>query len=164
VIAGHVVVAGRARGPALVSTEPLSFWGGYDSATGTIIDRAHPLAGRTAAGTVLVLPFSRGSSTTTAVLLEAIRARTAPAAVVVTGRDTFFALASIVAEQMYGRGIPVVSIAAEALATVRDGDVLTIEPDGTITCSREDENTRLSIPKSEADAEATAPPRRAPSS
>lgn len=133
-IAGQPVVAGRARGPALVSREPLSLWGGYDSATGTIIDRAHPLAGRSAAGTILVLPFSRGSSTTTAVLLEAIRAKTAPAAILVTGRDSFFALASIVAHEMYGHGIPVVAVGDDALATLLDGTMVTVEDDGTIAC------------------------------
>ena len=30
---------------ALVTHQPLSFWGGYDFKTGTIIDKHHPLAG-----------------------------------------------------------------------------------------------------------------------
>ena len=70
-IRGRVVIPGDAEGIALVSDEPLSFWGGYDHRTGEIIDRRHPLAGQIAAGRILCLPFSRGSSTTTAVLLEA---------------------------------------------------------------------------------------------
>ena len=37
------IVEGSARGEALVSREPLSFWGGYDQETGEIIDRRHPL-------------------------------------------------------------------------------------------------------------------------
>jgi hypothetical protein len=132
VIEGHPLVAGRAHGQALVSREPLSFWGGYDARTGEIIDRAHPLSGAIAAGRILVLPFSRGSSTTTAVLLEAIRAGTAPAAIVVTGHDTFFALASIVAQEMYGRSIPVVAIAEADLARVVTGQELRVEQDGQI--------------------------------
>jgi hypothetical protein len=132
VIEGHPLVAGRAHGQALVSREPLSFWGGYDARTGEIIDRAHPLSGAIAAGRILVLPFSRGSSTTTAVLLEAIRAGTAPAAIVVTGHDTFFALASIVAQEMYGRSIPVVAIAEADLPRVVTGQELRVEQDGQI--------------------------------
>lgn len=132
VIQGHPLVDGVAQGEALVAREPLSFWGGYDSRTGEIIDRAHPLSGRVAAGRVLALPFSRGSSTTTAVLLEALRAGTAPAAILVSGRDTFFALASIVATELYGRGIPVVAIAAADLATLRDGDLVTVGPGGIV--------------------------------
>ena len=91
---GHIVVAGAAHGRILYSMEPLSFWGGYDYHTGEVIDRRHPLSGEIAAGCILCLPATRGSSTTTAVLLEAVKAGTAPAAIVTTGVDTFFALAS----------------------------------------------------------------------
>ena len=93
-----------------MSDEPLSFWGGYDYHTGEIIDRRHPLAGQIAAGRILCLPFTRGSSTTTAVLLEAIRAGTAPAAILTTGVDTFFALAAIVADELYGRPLPLIAL------------------------------------------------------
>lgn len=132
VIAGHPLVAGEASGVALVGREPLSFWGGYDSRTGEIVDRAHPLSGEVAAGRVLVLPFSRGSSTTTAVLLEAIRVGTAPAAILVTGRDSFFALASIVAAEMYGRSVPVVAIDGASLDRIGNGDVLEVRGDGEV--------------------------------
>ena len=45
VIAGRPIVEGEAEGEALVTSEALSFWGGYDFHTGTIIDKHHPLAG-----------------------------------------------------------------------------------------------------------------------
>ena len=95
-IQGQVVVPGQVEGKLLISDEPISFWGGYDQNSGEIIDRRHPLSGENAAGCVLALPFSKGSSTGTAVLLEAIRNGTAPAAIITTCVDTFFALASIV--------------------------------------------------------------------
>ncbi len=132
-IAGRPVVAGRVNGAALVTFEPLSFWGGYDFKTGTIIDKHHPLAGVSAAGRVLVVPFSKGSSTTTAVLLEAVRAGTAPAAIVTTGVDSFFALASIVADVMYGRSFPVVAIEAGEAARLTTGMHVEIDTDGRLT-------------------------------
>jgi cis-L-3-hydroxyproline dehydratase len=70
VIAGRPVVEGHAEGDALVTHESLSFWGGFDFHTGMIIDTHHPLAGVSAAGRILAVPYSKGSSTTTAVLLE----------------------------------------------------------------------------------------------
>jgi len=115
-----------------VSHEPLSFWGGYDYRTGEIIDRRHPLSGRIAAGRVLAVPFARGSSTTTAVLLESVRAGTAPAAILTTGVDSFFALASIVADEMYAKPIPLIALDPGAFATLRTGARLTIHEDGTI--------------------------------
>ena len=131
-INGRVVVAGQADGEALVTAEALSFWGGYDFQTGAIIDRHHPLNGVRAAGRVLAVPFSKGSSTTTAVLLEAVRAGTAPAAILTTGVDSFFALASIVADVMYGKSFPVIALEAEDFSRLRSGDRLAVERDGTI--------------------------------
>jgi predicted aconitase with swiveling domain len=132
VITGQPVVDGEASGSALVTDQPLSFWGGYDFRTGEIIDRHHPLAGVRAAGRILVVPFSKGSSTTTAVLLEAVRAGTAPAAILTTGVDPFFALASIVAETMYGKPFPVIALSSEDFASLSTGEPLAIERGGRI--------------------------------
>ncbi len=131
-ILGRPLVAGEAAGELLVSAEPLSLWGGYDYGTGEIIDRRHPLSGQVAAGRVLAIPFTRGSSTTTAVLLEAVRAGTAPAAILVAGTDPFLALGSIVADEMYGRPVPVIALAPADFATLRTGERAHIRPDGTI--------------------------------
>jgi predicted aconitase with swiveling domain len=133
VIQGQVVVGGAASGESLVGHEPLSFWGGYDYHTGKIIDSHHPLRGQVASGRILALPYARGSSTTTEVLLEAIRAGTAPAAILTTGVDSFFALASIVAEEMYGRGIPIVALEPEDFRALETGQRLNIGEDGIIT-------------------------------
>lgn len=131
-IHGRAVVAGAAEGEALVTSDALSFWGGYDFHTGEIIDRHHPLAGVRAAGRILAVPFSKGSSTTTAVLLEAVRAGTAPAAIVTTGTDSFFALASIVADVMYGKPFPVIALDADDFASLKTGEYLTVEMSGEI--------------------------------
>jgi predicted aconitase with swiveling domain len=139
---GQVVIAGQAQGPALAANEPLSFWGGYDHATGEIIDRRHLLSGQHAAGRILCLPFTRGSSTTTAVLLEAVRAGTAPAAIITTGVDTFFALASVVADEMYSQPVPLLALPAEDFARLRTGDWIAIDGDGTVMVrSRPNGNT-----------------------
>jgi len=129
---GRPIVAGEAEGEALVSGEPLSFWGGYDYHTGEIIDLRHPLSGANAAGRVLAVPFTRGSSSTTAVLLEAVKAGTAPAAILTTAVDSFFALASIVAGEMYAKPIPVVALAPDDFATLKTGERLRVSNDGTV--------------------------------
>jgi hypothetical protein len=132
VINGKVVIPGQARGVALVSDEPLSFWGGYDWQTGEITDRRHPLSGQIAAGRVLCLPFTRGSSTTTAVLLEAIRNGTAPVAILTTASDFFFALASVVADELYTRPVPLTALENDDFAQLRTGDELVVQMDGSI--------------------------------
>lgn len=129
---GRPLVAGEAEGELLVSAEPLSFWGGYDYSTGEIIDRRHPLSGQIAAGRVLAIPSTRGSSTTTAVLLEAVRAGTAPVAILVAGADPFLALGSIVADEMYGRPVPVIALAPADFAALQTGDRARVRSDGTV--------------------------------
>jgi predicted aconitase with swiveling domain len=136
VIQGSPVVRGLAEGEVLASDEPLSFWGGYDYHTGEITDLRHPLSGAIAAGRVLAVPFSRGSSTTTAVLLEAVWAGTAPAAILTTGVDSFFALASIVADVMYAKPIPILALTTDEFATLRTGDHLKINEDGRVHIRR----------------------------
>ena len=134
-IVGKAVISGSAKGAALVSSEPLSFWGGYDWKSGEITDRRHPLSGSIATGRVLVVPFTRGSSTTTAVLLEAIRAGTAPAAIITTETDFFFALASVVADELYTKPLPLVAISDSDFVRLRTGDHIEID-DGMITVHR----------------------------
>jgi predicted aconitase with swiveling domain len=112
----HVVIPGTATGPLLVSPAPLSFWGGVDAETGEIIDRRHPLSGQCITGVVLALPWTRGSSTTTAILLEAIRRRTAPAAILLPKSDMFLALASVVALELYERAVPTFVVDVTSLA------------------------------------------------
>jgi predicted aconitase with swiveling domain len=131
-----VIIRGEAHGTALVSREPLSFWGGYDWKTGEIIDRRHALSGSIAKDKILAIPFTRGSSTTTAVLLEAIRAKTAPAAILTTDTDFFFALASVVAEELYGSPLALVALAESDFARLEMDDDVTIRENGEVTLVR----------------------------
>ncbi len=133
---GKVIIQGEARGMALVSREPLSFWGGYDWKTGEIIDRRHDLSGSLAAGKILAIPFTRGSSTTTAVLLEAIRAGTAPAAIITTDVDFFFALASVVAEELYSSPLPLIALDEKDFNQLNTNDEIQISRDGQIKVSK----------------------------
>ncbi|MXY08696.1 MAG: DUF126 domain-containing protein [Rhodothermaceae bacterium] len=132
VIHGKVLMKGVASGPLLVGNVPLSFWGGYSQFTGEIIDRRHPLSGMVAAGCILAIPASRGSSTTTAVLLEAVRRGTAPAALITSETDTFLVLASVVADELYQKPIPVLSIQAEEFETLEHGQHADLTMDGSL--------------------------------
>ncbi len=136
ILQGKIIIQGQARGKALVSNEPISFWGGYDWKTGEIIDRRHTLSGSIAKDKILAVPFTRGSSTTTAVLLEAIRAKTAPAAIITTDTDFFFALASIVADELYTAPLPLVALAEGDFAQLRTGDEIQIMDDGEVIIFR----------------------------
>jgi predicted aconitase with swiveling domain len=121
-------VAGEATGDVLVLDEPLSFWGGIDPASGEIIDVHHPQRGANVAGRVLVMPGGRGSSSSSSVLAEAIRAGTAPAAIVLLEPDPIVALGAIVARELYGATIPVVVAVGPVPRTPRLRVEATTEP------------------------------------
>ena len=129
---GKPVIEGRASGIALVSHEPLSFWGGYDWKSGEITDRRHSLSGENAKGKILVVPFTRGSSTTTAVLLEAIREGTAPIAIITTATDFFFALASVVAGELYEKSFPLIALSDSDFGLLKTGDHIEITEFGNL--------------------------------
>ena len=122
---GCRVIAGR----ALVLTEPLSFWGGMDPASGELIDAHHPQRGANLAGRVVVMPAARGSSSSASVLAESVRAGTAPVAILIGESDLILAIGSAVAEELYGQHVPVVVVTPEELAAIRDGEVIVLDGD-----------------------------------
>lgn len=117
---GRCLVEGRASGSVLFSDVGLSFWGGVDPATGEIIDRHHPLSGCCVAGAILAIPAGRGSCTGSSVMLETILSGTAPAALVFERVEEILTLGVIVAEEIFGRSIPVVCLAPAGFAQLRD--------------------------------------------
>ena len=133
---GQILNPGEAAGTARVLSEPLSFWGGFDAASGRVIDRHHPQAGAELAGTILVLPESRGSAGTPAGVTEAIRRGTAPLAIVLGKADANVAAGALVAAELYGRELPVVALAPEELDLIRDGDCVSVRTDGSVVVER----------------------------
>ena len=131
-LVGRSLVLGHAEGDLLYTSEPISFWGGYDALSGRVIDRRHQLAGQKAAGRIMAIPATRGSSTTTAVLLEAVRRGTAPAGFLTREPDTFLALASIVAAELYGQFLPVVALDPSDFDALRTVDRVRIEESGAV--------------------------------
>ena len=116
-------------GRALLLTEPLSFWGGMDPASGELIDAHHPQRGANLAGRIVVMPAARGSSSSASVLAEAVRAGTAPAAILVGDSDLILAIGAAVAEELYGQSVPVVVLSSEELAAIPDGEEIVIAGD-----------------------------------
>jgi uncharacterized protein len=130
----HASAPGRAEGSALVLTAPLSFWGGIDVETGSIIDRAHPERGISVTGRILVLPGGRGSSSSSSVLAESIRRGTGPIGIVLEVPDPILTVGAIVARSLYDVQVPLVVCPISDIAT---GDRLRILADRTGTASVE---------------------------
>ncbi|MEP7081474.1 MAG: DUF126 domain-containing protein [Chloroflexota bacterium] len=119
-------------GRALVLAEPLSLWGGMDPATGEVIDAHHPQRGASLADRVVVMAAGRGSSSSASVLAEAVRAGVAPAAILLGEPDLILAIGTAVAEELYGRSVPVVVLPIAQLAAIPDGVEVRIGPGGVV--------------------------------
>lgn len=119
-------------GRALVLEEGLSLWGGMNPATGELIDTHHPQRGASLTGRIVVMPSARGSSSSASVLAEAVRAGTAPAAIVLGEPDLILAVGAAVAAELYGVVVPIVVVGADELAEIADGIEIRIGENGMV--------------------------------
>jgi hypothetical protein len=123
-IRGHTVCRGRATGQALVSKDALSFLGGVDPETGTVIEKGHALYGKKVGGRVLVFPGGKGSTVGSYVLYQLKRNGVAPAAMINVRAEPIVAVGAIIS------GIPMVDrLEQNPLEALRDGETVTV--DGT---------------------------------
>ena len=116
---GRSISPGRAGGEALVTREPISFYGGVDPKTGTIIDPRHELHGQSVGGKVLVFPHGRGSTVGAYVIYGLKRNGVAPAALVNVFCEPIVASGAILAEIPCVDQIPIDNI--------RTGDLLLVD-------------------------------------
>ena len=119
---GRAIWRGWARGEALVSNQPISFYGGVDPETGRIIEKGHELEGRSIAGKMLVFPYGKGSTVGSYIILRLKRKGIAPKAIVNLRCEPIIAVGAIIAE------IP--TIDKIDISMIRDGDL--VEVDGEV--------------------------------
>jgi predicted aconitase with swiveling domain len=115
-----------------VLDEPLSFWGGMDPSTGRLIDAHHPQAGAVLTGRVLMMPSGRGSSSSTSVYAEALRAGTAPAAILLRRADEVIVLGALVARELYRIDHPVVRLDDSSYGAIATGEVVEVTCAGDV--------------------------------
>jgi len=126
---GRALLAGEAVGSALVLEAPLSLWGGMDPRSGRISDHHHPQLGALVTRRVLVMPSGRGSSSSSSVLVESIRAGTGPVAIVMREPDPIVALGAIVVRELYGTRFPVVVVDEATYGSLRTDAIVTVRAD-----------------------------------
>jgi len=96
---GRSISRGVGEGEALVSSQPLSFFGGVDPDSGTITDRSHDLLGIKVSGRVLVLPPCKGSTAGTWTLCRLSENGIAPSAIVI-GKSDVIVTAGVIMGQI----------------------------------------------------------------
>ena len=119
---GRIIWSGWAKGEALVSNQPISFYGGIDPMTGEIVERGHELEGKSIAGKILVFPYGKGSTVGSYIILRLKKRGMAPKAMVNIRCEPIIAVGAIIAE------IP--TIDGIDISMIRDGDL--VEVDGEL--------------------------------
>ncbi|HWH37433.1 MAG TPA: DUF126 domain-containing protein [Candidatus Limnocylindrales bacterium] len=133
---GRPLLAGSARGRLLVLDEPLSLWGGLDPRDGRLIDGHHPQHGASLRDRLVALPAGRGSSSSSSVLAEALRAGTGPRALLLRHADGILLVGALVARELYAVECPIVVLAAADYRRLRTDDEALIERGGRISVRR----------------------------
>jgi predicted aconitase with swiveling domain len=116
---GRAIKEGQARGRALVSREPLGFFGGVDPDTGVVVEPGHELEGESVAGKILVFPSGKGSTVSSYILYRLRKAGLAPAGIINAESEAIVAVGAIIAD------IPTVDHIA--IEEIRSGDLVTID-------------------------------------
>lgn len=103
-----VLVAGHASAEVLVLDAPLSFWGGIDPSTGTIIAPGHPQYGEDVAGRIVAMAQGIGSSSSSSILAEALRQGNGPAGIILKRPDSILVAGALAALELYAVTCPIV--------------------------------------------------------
>ena len=95
---GRVILQGKAEGTALVSSLPMSFYGGVDPNSGIVVERGHELQGQSVKGRVLVFPNGKGSTVGSYIMFRLKKSGNAPCAIINEKCETIVAVGAIISE------------------------------------------------------------------
>jgi hypothetical protein len=113
------------EGIALVSKSPLSFYGGIDAKSGTVIEKGHELEGKNVKDRILVFPNGKGSTVGSYVIYGLKKNGFAPKAIINKETETIVATGAILA------GIPCVD--KVNTEEIKEGERIQITADGEVT-------------------------------
>ena len=116
---GKIIYPGKVKGKAIVSPEPIGFYGGVDVKTGEIVESGHPLEGRSIKGKILVFPHGKGSTVGSYIIYGLKKLGNAPLAIVTENIDTVTAVGVIISEVPCIDGVDIKKI--------RDGDIIEVD-------------------------------------
>ena len=118
---GRQISPGKAEGEAIVSSEPIGFYGGIDAKTGVVIEKGHPLEGKSITGKILVFPCGKGSTVGSYVIYGLKKNDVAPAGIINKETETIVATGVILA------GIPCVD--QIDIEKIKNGDKIKLDAD-----------------------------------
>lgn len=98
ILKGRKVMGGKAEGEALVSVEPVSFYGGVDPVSGCVTEPGHCCCGENITGKVFVFPTGKGSTVGSYVIYRMKKLGTAPAAIINVETEAILATGCVISD------------------------------------------------------------------
>jgi predicted aconitase with swiveling domain len=95
---GRPIVSGHVEGLALASMKPISFLGGVDPDSGTIIEKSHDWQGKNIAERILCFPNGHGSTVGSYVLYSLAKKGIGPKAIINQSADPVIVVGAIIAD------------------------------------------------------------------
>lgn len=95
---GRIISKGSVEGEALVTTQPISFYGGVDPETGMVTEKGHELEGKNIKGKILVFPNGKGSTVGSYGIYRLKKNNLAPAGMINKECETIVAVGAIISE------------------------------------------------------------------
>lgn len=120
---GRIIYKGKAEGEALVTSMPISFYGGVDPNTGIVIEKNHELQGQSIKGKILIFPQGKGSTVGSYTLYRLKKNGTAPTAMINKETETIVAVGAIISEIPFVDKIDVTKIKTGNKVTVENDTV-----------------------------------------
>ncbi|RLG20850.1 hypothetical protein DRN74_04515 [Candidatus Micrarchaeota archaeon] len=96
ILKARVIKEGHVRGKALVSKEPIGFYGNIDPETGVVIEKGHPLEGKSVANKILVFPTGKGSTVGSYTMYRLKKNGKAPLAILCEESEAIIAVGAII--------------------------------------------------------------------
>jgi predicted aconitase with swiveling domain len=124
ILTGRVIKTGNVKGKALVSREPIGFFGGVDAETGVVVETKHPLEGECVAGRVLVFPTGKGSTVGSYILYRLKTAGLAPCAIINAESEAIVAVGAIISEIPMVDMVDIGQIVTGDWVEIRDNSVI----------------------------------------
>jgi len=95
---GRIISKGIVEGEALVTNQPISFYGGVDPDRGVIVEKGHELEGKEIKGRILVFPNGKGSTVGSYTLYRLKKNGVAPGGMINKECETVVAVGAIISE------------------------------------------------------------------
>ncbi len=125
---GRSIYPGKVEGEALVSKEPIGFYGGIEMKTGIVIEKGHELEGKCIKDKILVFPCGKGSTVGSYVIYGLKKNGVAPKAIINKETETIVATGAILAGIVCVDGIDIEKIETGNFVIIdakeKDADVI----------------------------------------